>query len=458
MDLRDINVKRTFMQDARRTRDASLSPVAATSERAPLLVLVLSLFITAITLETLLYPSQNSVPTGPFSLSVGGFNFRLVDGLVLVTSIMSIFFLHRGSRLLGHYYLILGLCVAYLSIAAAIGYANGVGLGVIFSQSRFLLYLVCLVPLTLAATPHDVLRAGASSLKILGVPILAAGIMSYLHSTPLQIPGFSGSAFGDAGGDIGTIVGVLALCQIGLRAEVGRASWAVLWMLLPLLISQRASILTTTVIGLLAVLGLWYRSGVFGTKGQRRLAPSVVIAACAFSAIFATIIITGAIQETIDSAIGNITGTFTSEGKQASADTRPMQLNYAWDLFQDRPFEGHGLGQSVQFYDVYRGRFVATESAHNFLADLLVRGGVVGLALAAILFWSAVAGRKSWSPAKIVWVTVLAIVVGKGLVEPALDKYRLVFFVALALSCVVSERYRDQPSHLGGSSRPINVG
>lgn len=416
---------------------------------------MLALVFIMVTAEMLIYPSQNNVQAGIFSFSAGQFNLRLADVLVLSLGALAATRIPARPKLVGYYYVILCLSLVYISIAASIGLSSGASLAAVYTQSRFLLYLLCLAPVSLVISPEGVCRAGAIALKCMAAPIAISGMMTYAHLGPSTIPGFPGSSFGAAGGDIGTLVGVLALCQIGVRAAEGRASWAAIWLFFPLLIAQRASILTTTLLGLTAAILIWQRAGIFGARGKRRIPPAVAVSICSIIAFFGMVLLVGGTLPLVEAAFDSIVGTFTSEGKLASADTRPMQLNYAWNLFLQQPLYGHGLGQGVQFFDIYAGKFVASDSAHNFIADVLIRGGIIGTILAFLLFASALSHSSQWTSSRLVSVSVLAILLGKGLLEPAFDKYRLVIFVAIAVTTLVSARYQNAASFKPRASLPL---
>lgn len=404
---------------------------------------ILTVLLVLITAEALLYPSQNAVVEGLFSYSAGPFNIRLLDLAVLGAATAMALARKRGPRLLGAFYVILTLSAAYVTIMALLGISLGSGLGLIFTEARFLAYLVLLAPLAWHSSGPELLASGAEALKWASIPLLAAGAMSLARIPPVAVPGVPGSTFGAPGGDIGSIVGVLALCSVGIRALNGRASWAALWVLYPLASNQRASIVWTTIVGILAIAYVWRGSGIFGA-GSFKLPVRAVVAVCAITAALAMAVIMSTGLTVVDRFVEAVAGTFTSEGKLASADTRPMELAYAWELFKEQPLSGHGLGQGVQFFDVYAGKMVASDSAHNFIADVAIRGGILGALLALGLFVSAFIGPRPWPVSKVVWSSILITLLGKALLEPAFDKYRLAFLIALALSAIVLS---GRPAH-----------
>jgi len=429
-------------------RRARLQKPKGPRERRAFVCFALTLSFIALTAETLIYPSQNLVGPGVFSFSVGSFNLRLVDLLVVFVGAAAVLTKPSLPTAARSFFWWLAASIAYTGIAAYVGMSNGAAAGIIFTQFRFLLYLVLLAPLIRAVDGGDVLRAGSTALKWLAVPLLIAGVMSFANTNPFTVPGFPLSTFGADGGDIGSIVGMLALCSVGKRAMEGKASWAALWLLYPLASNQRASILCTSLLGLILVLVIWISAGVFGTKERRTFPLPAAITICAAVALLCLFQLLTGKNEAIARVVDAVAGTFGGQGKAASADTRTQSFAYAVDLIGQNPWIGHGMGKGVQFFDIFTGRMVATDSAHDFLADVLVRGGIVGLVLAGFLFLSAVAGDRVWSVPRLVWGSILATVLAKGLLEPAFDKYRLVFLIALSLVLVVASRTRPDGAAL----------
>ena len=415
----------------------------------------LTFTLIALTIETLIFPSQNYVSPGIFSFSVGSFNVRLVDVLVIILSGAASLSGHTQPTAARTFVWWLAASIAYTGIAAYIGLSNGAAAGILFTQFRFLLYVLLLLPIVRALDPEDALRAGSDALKWVAVPLLVAGFMSYMEVRPTAIPGFPGSTFGQHGGDIGSIAGVLALCAVGKRAIHGKASWAALWLLYPLVSTQRASILCSSLLGGVLVLIIWGNAGIFGSKGKRTFPVPATLAVLAVICTLCLVQIFTAKNEIVTRVVDAATAAFEGEGKAASAETRTQSFAYAMDLIREQPWIGHGLGQGVQFFDVYSGHFVPTDSAHNFLADVVVRGGVVGLMLGALLFWSALAGEKQWSVTRLTWGAVLATVIAKGLLEPAFDKYRLTFLIAVSLVLVIASRTRLHVSGDQGEAREV---
>ena len=139
---------------------------------------------------------------------------------------------------------------------------------------------------------------------------------------------------------------------------------------------------------------------------------------------------------------GSIYATFTSDSKQASAATRPYQLEQAWALFQSSPLVGVGTGMgNVNFFDQYSNTYTPTDSAHNIIADIAIRWGIIGLILfTCVLAFAAIENGRLTNRSNFLIVVALATVLAKGLFEPALDKYRLVAMLAICVTAMCTSQ------------------
>lgn len=193
---------------------------------------------------------------------------------------------------------------------------------------------------------------------------------------------------------------------------------------------------TTVVGGLLLAFYLMFIKDLGGGRSGAWHSPKAVVSA-AFAVAGVALLIGANLRGVSDNITALIAGAFEGEGKVASAGTRVYQLQQSWDLFLSSPVVGVGTGRGiVYFYDEFANRFVETSSAHNAVADVAIRWGVVGLvcvtAIFAVAFCSKryVRSRLSFLPA-----AALISVLVKSLLEPAFDKYRLAYVIAL---CVVA--------------------
>ncbi|MGF9664319.1 O-antigen ligase family protein [Arthrobacter crystallopoietes] len=371
---------------------------------------------------------------------MGGFDVRLVDFLVFGLGVLGYFTRAKYRAKAGSYFAALAVSMLYLGLSALLGLQNDVGLGAIFVQARFIIYLLLLTTLVGKVTGADLLAVGSATLKIVSIPLLAISVMSVAGIPPVTLSAFPGSSLGTIAGDLGTIVGVLAICSVCEAAMKGHLSWSLLWLLLPVLGNQRAAILTTTLLGIACMIFVWWRFQLIGARSRNRLELAAVFGGMLGSLAVGIALLNPSSFGIISQTIDGLTTVFTSEGKQASAATRPFQLNLAWEGFKEQPLVGHGLGKGVYFYDIYNKELVTTGSAHNFIADIALRGGLVGIILATILFIVAVGIRYQWTVPRLAFCAALMTLMAKAALEPAFDKFRLVFLIAFCVSAMVVSR------------------
>ncbi|WP_241989348.1 O-antigen ligase family protein [Cryobacterium serini] len=401
--------------------------------------------LVVLALESLLYPSQNNVPTGLFSLEIRGLNLRVPDVAALGIFLVGLFSARAETPRLVPYFVTLGIAVLYVAITAAVNSADGMGLGTIFTQSRFLFYSLLFLPVIGTVSGVALLKVGNDALKWVAVPAFGTVLVWISGQSAFQVPGFPGSSYGPVGADAGTIIGFLALCAVGHAAMQGKVTLSTLWLLLPLIGGQRASIVATTVIGLVGVAIILGRKDVLTEEKRRKIRRRSLGAAVLALVGSSLLIIAGSTMPAFQRLIGAVTATFTSEGKVASADTRPYLIQQSWEIIQQSPLIGHGFGKTVNFYDIYRMAFIETGSAHNFIADILIRGGLVGGLISLCLVIAAFSATRPWGIDRLFWVVILMTLLGKAMLEPAFDKYRLVFLLALALTGVlISSRQKNK--------------
>ena len=159
---------------------------------------------------------------------------------------------------------------------------------------------------------------------------------------------------------------------------------------------------------------------------------------------------------------------FHSEGKAESAQDRLNLASEAEKLIPQHPIIGWGLGVEFPYYEAGTRTIVNTAYAHDIALDLLLRLGVIGLALFVLAFGASIVGgiqvwRRHPDPKTaglaLAIVAVLAGLLATGFLEPFLDEYRLatLFGVSLGMlrACVTSmDRPRGQPTGRLGAPVP----
>ena len=144
---------------------------------------------------------------------------------------------------------------------------------------------------------------------------------------------------------------------------------------------------------------------------------------------------------------------FGGAAETRSAASRFDLASQALSSTADSPIIGHGVGTQVVRQGLYTSEFPA--AAHNIVLDLAMRLGLVGLVVFAIAVALSIAtAAKAWKRAERTSVAAISLgaglavvgVLGKGMVEPALDKFRLSlpFGVAIGLIIAAGEAMRKQ--------------
>jgi O-antigen ligase len=415
-----------------------------------------------IVVECIIYPDPNSVPAGLFHPAVGGdaiagggvdygLSFRLPDILIPVALLAKVLTSKEPMRLqaAGLWWLAFG---AWMATSAVIGIHVGNSRDLIIYEGKLLVYLGLIV--LAAGVPATEYAHGRAFRQFIFACAAAATVVLLLNQlhirVSLDIPGLPLKDVGFVGTDTATVflgLGVIALA-VGMCSDERR-----LWMLLaatPLCFAsiaaeQRAafvalgvSLLTLT---LLALLG-WRR--------LRTTLTEIALVGATFGALLLvplTVTAMSGSREPVVPIVRDVTGTFTAGGKQLSAQSRRYQWRKAKELIGEHPVYGSGLGTVYRHFDPGYKDFVTTNLTHNIALDLLVRAGIVGVALFAIALLATVRdGVRGWFRHDDAIVAALSLgatsaiigLMGKGMVESIFEKYRLASMLGFLLGVVAS--------------------
>ncbi|MGH9149697.1 MAG: O-antigen ligase family protein, partial [Acidimicrobiales bacterium] len=218
----------------------------------------------------------------------------------------------------------------------------------------------------------------------------------------------------------------------------------------PLLVSTVAARQRAAVLGLVAAAAVVALAWVAPTARRRlRVTPTevglVALVVIALLVVPAAVAGLGAGRPAAVPLADEVAVTFTSPGKQQSAQERVNQWQVATALWRERPFLGHGLGVVFRYSGVGERVVVASDVFHSIFYDLLVRTGLVGLCLfAAAMAFTLRDGVRAWRYAGDGFVAAVALVgaalvvglLAKGMVESILEKDRLVVAMGLLLGVV----------------------
>jgi len=155
--------------------------------------------------------------------------------------------------------------------------------------------------------------------------------------------------------------------------------------------------------------------------------------------------------------------TFTSLGKQQSAQSRLNQWKKARELIEERPVTGWGLGKTYRHYDAGHLEFFETNYTHNVGTDLLMRTGAIGLVLFVLaMSLSFLDGLRAWrrqtddiaAVLGLASAAIIAKLLAKGMVESLFEKYRLATLLGIVLGIVGSVAVRPMRARFEERVKP----
>ena len=127
-------------------------------------------------------------------------------------------------------------------------------------------------------------------------------------------------------------------------------------------------------------------------------------------------------------------------GKDVTLTSRFSIWDRVLEIIGENWLTGVGRGAEIKYINAW-GRSRIIGEAHNFLLELLLEGGVLGLVLFCGYFWLAV--RKLDMNSKLHRVVLMAnmVILVNGLVESVNNKMVVSIFIALANACSVRRIY-----------------
>jgi len=410
---------------------------------------VVGIVFAIVLLETAIYPDQNHVPVGLFHPEYREQTFRLLDILVPAAILARLL---RRRRAPGSPLVLLWLAfLVWLATAGLVGAYEGNPLALVAFQGKAIIYLGTF--LLAASVPvgqyvadgrleRFVAWSAALALVLIASDLAGGTLNGDLPLLPLE-------GFGVIGTDAATMfsaLGVIALA-LGLLAGDRRrrllASAAVL-LVAPAFGDQRAAFVglgLALAIVVVAMLLSRRRVGVTPTEGM--LAAAAVAGLLALSTVPAVVAdrpVKLPLQDRISTTFGAYEEVLTTKD-------RINQWNAALPLVAERPVYGHGLGYEYVFWDEGYFFFKRTDLTHNIFGDLLLRAGIVGLALFLLAFGAtAIAVARAWWSHGSDRTAAFALAVGaavagliaKGMAESIFENYRLATVLGLGIGVMIS--------------------
>lgn len=418
-------------------------------ERTGRSALVVTMLVALTLVESVLFSDFSSVPSGLFHPGVGGLSFRLPD-VAIPLALAARFVARGGVRRVSRAGLAWTAFFVFLVGSAAIGVLQGNQASEALFQAKALIYIGGGMALAAGVPARD--QLGRHGLRRRAVPFgVLAAVLALTTSGPIRtgvnIPGVGATVVGGLHADAAAVF--VAIGAMVLAVELCRRprSSIVTIACLPLLFSafetgQRASILllAAVVVTLSALL-----AGATGRLRARVTATEVVLSGALALGAVVVLILGQATAEDAPPRIplaGPIATTFVSEGKIQSAEARRGLWREALSLAESHPVFGWGLGKKWVYFKPGPNEFATGSAAHNIALDLLVRMGVVGIALFLLAVALSIAGGvRAWRLHPDPHIAALAAgataalvgLLAKGMVESIFENYRVAVVLGVVL-------------------------
>lgn len=422
-------------------------------ERSGRQATVVTFILGLLVIEGSLYPGFDA-PSGIFHPTFGGTSFRPYEVLIVLALVARV--LARGwPERAGSAALAWMALFGWIGCQAVTGLVAGHPSDLVTFEAKIIVYLGAMA--LAAGVPASHYVEGRQFRGLIYFASSAAAGMTVLDATGVRIagglPGVPLEEFGRLGSDAASIFLAIGIIALAVALSSGRRRLSLLLACGPLLTApfvpyQRAVLLSVAVLVLavpVVVVGrrLWERMRV--TPAEVAMAGSLIVALVAVP-----IAVNSWRAPTDGSAVpfaDRVEDAFTSRSKQQSAEDRINQYREAWPLIQERPLFGWGLGKTYTHFQPGNDRFVHDNYTHNIAGDLLLRTGVVGLALFAIAVGLSYRdGLRAWRTLRDdrIACLVLACMLGiaglmaKGAVESIFEKFRLAVLLGLLLGMLRS--------------------
>jgi O-antigen ligase len=420
-------------------------------ERAGRGVIVVLTILGLVVVETVVYSSQNAIPSGLFHPSGGDFSLRLID--VVIPLALAARLAGRGiGRRIDITWLWWAVFVTWLMVAGVTGVLAGNDRTLLAYEAKAIMYLGVFV-LAAGVKPEEYLAHRRLDRFLYGSAVLAAitivmdrGELRLHFDNPVLPLDNAGTLAADAGtvlGSLGVVALALAVCRTERRLGMLFASAPLLYA--AAICDQRAAVLGVGLsVAMLVILCALRPQRVKATPTEVGLVLLIVAGLFMLPPFVNALAGEPDVQPPL---VTTIERTFGGEGNQLSAESRVDQWKSARIIIADRPILGSGLGETYRFWDPGPEAFVETNLTHEIYLDLWLRTGVIGLAFFLIASILTIRGgvRTWWRGADIgiasfaLGMTAVFVgLLGKGLVESLFEKYRLATFLGIIIGMVCS--------------------
>lgn len=402
--------------------------------------------LVALLVESLVYPSQVDVPTGPFRIPLLGGGVRTHDMLIVVglAARATVRPLPSRLRLDGTLWFVTAVWFATAGLRGILA-GNPTNI-VLFSMGS----IVGLFGGLVLVAGCEPVRIAELFRRPFVVPLgLAMVLMIPNEASDAPVTLF-GTGLGSISVDTASVFVALAVIVVLVEWSSPQPNKWAAWMCVPLLltplaIEQRATLLH---VGASALILAW---GVAHSHWTRRIYVPRVRLLWGFmlvlGGLMAVLMVSLSRGEGSVPLAGYYEQTFASEGQQLSAQARRDSFAVGIEEWQEQPVFGQGLGHTYTIVRPGSRDAVNPATFDNVPLDILVRTGIVG----AVLFWSATVvsiatGLKMWRlhPDRMVAALSLgavAVLVGlavKSGFESILEKGKLAVVFGLAAGTIAA--------------------
>jgi O-antigen ligase len=420
-------------------------------ERSGLSHVPAAIILGLLTFESILLPAPGNTPNGLFRFRGAGEDVRTI-GALTVLALVARWWARGFPTRVSRTGLLWAACGFWYCAAAWIGVTRGHDSELVKFEFQSLLYIAAGY-LLFAGTPVRALLSRRAVGWWTGVLSALIGVVAFttlfeLYSdVSLGLQTFPGlGSYGPSGRSVVSGIAVVTVVSEACRARP--RNWviicALLLLLSPVVGIQRASLVQALLCfgGLLII--------AFGRTWRRRATVTPTLSGLVvlglIGVVVAIVVIPPAVTGEQSIVMRSLDRAFTGEGQAASAEARQLLWSESRDLIEEHPIAGWGLGKRTALARPFPLDPMEM-SSHNILLDLWIRAGLVSVLLflgaLAASFWDA---TRTWRrhPDPIVGAyaigCAIALVglIGKGLVEPLFDNFRLATLLGMLAGGIAS--------------------
>lgn len=407
--------------------------------------------------EALIYPTQNGVPGGLFHPSLAGRALRLPEVIIPVALVARVVVRGLPDRLGATAMAWLAFSV-WLGLGLPIGVIMGNAFDQAFFQAKAVIYLGGGFALVAGVPIERLAHSPVTRRLLLGLGAIVGASAPFAlanRTLSIDLPLIPGATLGRISPDASTIFAVIAMVALLLEGARRRRSLvagaaAVPLLLSPLVATQRAAVLGLVASALVLLVAL------FGPTWRRRIrstpTEAVLLLCIVLFPVLTIVAARAALSTSPDNEIvplaGVVNDTFLTTRKAQSAQTRENLWSEGLARAREYPLTGLGLGSTYSVETAAEGDDLLVGGGfHNVVIDLLVRRGLVGVALFVV------AVGLTLRDALAIWrhhldrrVAVfcgacgaaIAGLLAKSMVESLFEKFRLATLLGLLIGAVAS--------------------